>query len=139
MARVKQTARKCTGGKAPRKQLATKAARKSAPPTGGCKKPHRYRPGTVALREICKYQKSTDLLLRKLPFQRFVREVTQNVRGDLRFQATALAASQEATEAHLIGLLEDTNLCVIHAKRVTIMPKDLQLSGRIQREHQSSR
>merc|ERR1712216_141550 len=73
MARTKQTARKSTGGKAPRKQLATKAARKSAPTTGGVKKPHRYRPGTVALREIRKYQKSTELLIRKLPFQRLVR------------------------------------------------------------------
>ncbi|MBA0691828.1 hypothetical protein Goari_009437, partial [Gossypium aridum] len=72
MARTKQTARKSTGGKAPRKQLATKAARKSAPTTGGVKKPHRYRPGTVALREIRKYQKSTELLIRKLPFQRLV-------------------------------------------------------------------
>uniref|UniRef100_A0A8C4E557 Histone H2A/H2B/H3 domain-containing protein n=1 Tax=Dicentrarchus labrax TaxID=13489 RepID=A0A8C4E557_DICLA len=69
MARTKQTARKSTGGKAPRKQLATKAARKSAPATGGVKKPHRYRPGTVALREIRRYQKSTELLIRKLPFQ----------------------------------------------------------------------
>src|SRR5438067_8502903 len=77
MARTKQTARKSTGGKAPRKQLATKAARKSAPATGGVKKPHRYRPGTVALREIRKYQKSTELLIRKLPFQRLVREVAQ--------------------------------------------------------------
>jgi histone H3 len=67
MARTKQTARKSTGGKAPRKQLATKAARKSAPSTGGVKKPHRYRPGTVALREIRRYQKSTELLIRKLP------------------------------------------------------------------------
>ncbi|XP_077938234.1 histone H3, embryonic isoform X2 [Gasterosteus aculeatus] len=72
MARTKQTARKSTGGKAPRKQLATKAARKSAPATGGVKKPHRYRPGTVALREIRRYQKSTELLIRKLPFQRLV-------------------------------------------------------------------
>ena len=139
MARVKQTARKSTGGKIPRKQLATKAARKSAPATGGCKKPHRYRPGTVALREIRKYQKSTDLLIRKLPFQRLARELTQSVRGDLRFQATALAASQEASEAFLIGLMEDANLCAIHARRVTIMPKDLQLSRRIRREYQSTR
>ena len=78
MARTKQTARKSTGGKAPRKQLATKAARKSAPATGGVKKPHRYRPGTVALREIRKYQKSTELLIRKLPFQRLVREIAQD-------------------------------------------------------------
>ena len=85
----------------------------------------------MALREIRKYQKSTDLLLHKLPFQCLVRELTQDVRGDLHFQATALAASQEAFEAYLIGLLEDTNLCAIHARRVTIMPKDLQLSRRI--------
>lgn len=138
MARVKQTARKSTGGKAPRKQLATKAARKAAPPVGGCKKPHRYRPGTVALREIRKYQKSTDLLLRKLPFQRLAREIAQSIRGDLRFQATALAASQEASEAFLVGLMEDANLCAIHARRVTIMPKDLQLSQQIRREYQST-
>uniref|UniRef100_A0A673IUV1 Histone H3 n=1 Tax=Sinocyclocheilus rhinocerous TaxID=307959 RepID=A0A673IUV1_9TELE len=83
---TKQTARKSTGGKAPRKQLATKAARKSAPATGGVKKPHRYRPGTVALREIRRYQKSTELLIRKLPFQRLVREIAQDFKTDLRFQ-----------------------------------------------------
>ena len=139
MAREKQTARKSTGGKIPRKQLATKAARKAAPPVGGCKKPHRYRPGTVALREIRRYQKSTDLLLRKLPFQRLVREIAQNISADLRFQAAALAASQEASEAFLVGLMEDSNLCAIHARRVTIMPKDLQLSQRIRRDYQSTR
>uniref|UniRef100_A0A671SEV7 Histone H3.3 n=1 Tax=Sinocyclocheilus anshuiensis TaxID=1608454 RepID=A0A671SEV7_9TELE len=79
MARTKQTARKSTGGKAPRKQLATKAARKSAPSTGGVKKPHRYRPGTVALREIRRYQKSTELLIRKLPFQRLQVKPTLSV------------------------------------------------------------
>ncbi|RZC65171.1 hypothetical protein C5167_008864 [Papaver somniferum] len=89
MARTKQTARKSTGGKAPRKQLATKAARKSAPATGGVKKPHRFRPGTVALREIRKYQKSTELLIRKLPFQRLVREIAQDFKTDLRFQSSA--------------------------------------------------
>jgi histone H3 len=101
------------------------------------KPPESYRPGTVALREIRKYQKSTDLLIRKLPFQRFLREVTQGFRGDLRYTATALAASQEASEAYLIGLMEDTNLCAIHARRVTIMPKDIQLSRRIRREYES--
>ncbi len=126
MARTKQTARKSTGGKAPRKQLATKAARKSAPATGGVKKPHRYRPGTVALREIRKYQKSTELLIRKLPFQRLVREIAQDFKTDLRFQSSAVLALQEAAEAYLVGLFEDTNLCAIHAKRVTIMPKDIQ-------------
>ena len=134
MARTKQTARKSTGGKAPRKQLATKAARKSAPATGGVKKPHRFRPGTVALREIRKYQKSTELLIRKLPFQRLVREIAQDFKTDLRFQSSAVAALQEAAEAYLVGLFEDTNLCAIHAKRVTIMPKDIQLARRIRGE-----
>ncbi|KAM7413578.1 hypothetical protein PAMA_020791 [Pampus argenteus] len=134
MARTKQTARKSTGGKAPRKQLATKAARKSAPSTGGVKKPHRYRPGTVALREIRRYQKSTELLIRKLPFQRLVREIAQDFKTDLRFQSAAIGALQEASEAYLVGLFEDTNLCAIHAKRVTIMPKDIQLARRIRGE-----
>nr|XP_017200935.2 histone H3.3A-like [Oryctolagus cuniculus] len=131
----KETARKSTGGKAPRKQLATKAARKSAPSTGGVKKPHRYRPGTVALREIRCYQKSTELLIRKLPFQRLVREIAQDFKTDLRFQSAAIGALQEASEAYLVGLFEDTNLCAIHAKRVTIMPKDIQLARRIRGEH----
>ncbi|XP_055120184.1 uncharacterized protein [Symphalangus syndactylus] len=113
MARTKQTARKSTGGKAPRKQLATKAARKSAPATGGVKKPHRYRPGTVALREIRRYQKSTELLIRKLPFQRLVREIAQDFKTDLRFQSSAVMALQEACEAYLVGLFEDTNLLVL--------------------------
>ena len=136
MARTKQTARKSTGGKAPRKQLATKAARKSAPATGGVKKPHRYRPGTVALREIRRYQKSTELLIRKLPFQRLVREIAQgkDFPPDLRFQSTAILTLQEASEAFLVGLFEDTNLCAIHARRVTIMPKDMQLARRIRGE-----
>ncbi|XP_005344966.2 histone H3.3-like [Microtus ochrogaster] len=101
MARTKQTARKSTGGKAPRKQLATKAARKSAPSTGGVKKPHRYRPGTVALREIRRYQKSTELLIRKLPFQRLVREIAQDFKADLCFQSAAIGALQEANDKRL--------------------------------------
>ena len=117
------------------KLLATlQAARKSAPTAGGVKKPHRYRPGTVALREIRKYQKSTDLLIRKAPFQRLVREIAQDFKSDLRFQSTAVLALQEASEAYLVGLFEDTNLCAIHAKRVTIMPKDIQLARRIRGE-----
>ena len=132
MARTKQTARKSTGGKAPRKELATKAARMTAPPVwGGIKKPHRFRPGIVALRQIRKYQKSTELLIRKLPFQRLVREIAQDYKCDLRFQTTALMALQEAAEAYMVGLMEDTNLCAIHAKRVTIMPRDMQLARRI--------
>ena len=111
MARTKQTARKSTGGKAPRKQLATKAACRSAPATGGVKKPHRYRPGTVALREIRRYQKSTDLLIRKMPFQRLAREVLQDLnqpgfrRHDVeRFRSTSLLAMQESVEAFSVGL-----------------------------------
>ncbi len=138
MARTKQTARKSIGGKAmktsgktPRKSV---TARKSAPTVGGIKKAHRYRPGTVALREIRKYQKTTELLIRKLPFQRLVREIANEFKNDLRFQGSAIAALQESAEAYLVGLFEDTNLCAIHAKRVTIMAKDIQLARRIRGE-----
>ncbi|XP_002731719.1 histone H3-like, partial [Saccoglossus kowalevskii] len=117
-----------------RKQLATKAARKSAPATGGVKKPHRYRPGTVALREIRRYQKSTELLIRKLPFQRLVREIAQEFKTDLRFQSSAVVAPEEARGAFLVVLFEDTNPCAIHAKCVIIMPKDIQLARRIRGE-----
>lgn len=147
MARTKQTARKSTGGKQPKKQLASKAARKSAPSQGGVKKRHRYKPGesqssvfasqaknpsgTVALREIRQYQKSTENLIRKLPFQRLVREVAQDFKYDLRFQSSAIGALQESVEAYLVSLFEDTNLCAIHAKRVTIQPKDMKLACRL--------
>ncbi|KAK9368118.1 histone-fold-containing protein [Lipomyces kononenkoae] len=103
------------------------------------KKTHRYKPGTVALREIRKYQKGTELLIQKLPFARLVREVAADfVLGDvragqsgLRFQSVAILALQEAAEAYLVHLFEDTNLCAIHARRVTIMQKDIQLARRI--------
>jgi histone H3 len=136
MARTKQTARKSTGGKAPRKQLASKAMKRwpSSSTVGGVKRAHRYRPGTVALREIRKYQRSTHLLIRKAAFQRLVREVAQGIQSGLRFQSAAVHALQEAAEAYLVGLFEDTNLCAIHAKRVTIMPKDMQLARRIRGE-----
>ncbi|KAG5678837.1 hypothetical protein PVAND_008471 [Polypedilum vanderplanki] len=135
MARTKQTARKSTGGKAPRKQLDIRAAKKGDQSMSlQFKKPRRFRPGTVALREIRRYQKSTELLIRKLPFQRLVREIAQDYKTDLRFQSSAVLALQEAAEAYLVGLFEDTNLCAIHAKRVTIMPKDIQLARRIRGE-----
>ena len=143
MARTKQTARKTTGGKAPQKQLptkqrktavATRAASRSAPTTG-VKKPHRYRPGTVALREIRRYQKTTELLIRKAPFQRLFREILQDKTKKVeRCTGPSLLATQEAAEAYLVGLGEDTNLCAIHGKRVTIMPKDIQLARRIRGE-----
>ena len=97
-------------------------------------KPHRYRAGTVALKDIRHYQGSTALLIRKLPFQRVVREITQDIKTGLWFQSAALLCLQEATEAYLVSLLEDSNLCAIHARRVTIMPKDIQLARRIRGE-----
>ncbi|MBZ3886707.1 histone H3.3 [Sciurus carolinensis] len=130
MAHTKQTARK-----APRKQLTTKAAHTSAPSTGGVKKPHCYRPGTVALCETRRYQKSAELPILKLPFQHLVREIAQDFKTDLQFQSAVIGALQEASETLLVGLFEDTNLCAIHTKRVTIMPKDIQLAHRIRGEY----
>ena len=135
MARTKQTARVVK--KEPRRQLATKAARLAR--AANVKRGHRYRPGTIALREIRRYQKSTELLIRKLPFQRLVREIAQEFKPDLRFQSIAIRALQEAAEAYLVGLFEDTNLCAIHAKRVTITPKDIQLARRIRGERDNVR
>ena len=143
--------RPIVGGKAPRKQVAP--PKKSRPrssllnyvPT--CRDfreaqeagdtitaANRYRPGCLALQEIRHYQKRTNLLIRKLPFQRLIRELAQKFKVDVRFRSSALMALQEAAEAYLIRLFEDTNLCAIHAKRVTIMPKDIQLARRIRGE-----
>ena len=133
MARTKQIVRKSTGVKAPRKQLATKGPLKIST-AGGVKKRPRYRPGTVALREIRKYQKSTELLIRKLPFQRLVREIAQEFKTNLRFQSSAILALQETSEMYLVELFEDTNVCAIQAKRATIMPKDILLALRIRGE-----
>ena len=159
MARTKQTARRVTGG-APRHALAAapalgvasgitnsarkalgvakgiaKTARKSAAPvSGGIKKPHRYRPGTVALLEIRRYQKSTELLLRKLPFQRLVREVAEaeHIVSGVRFTSQTFMVLQEAAEAMLVQRFQDAQECAIHAKRVTVMVKDMMLVKRIQ-------
>ena len=112
-------------GKAPRMQIY--AGQKK-------RRPRRYRPGTVALREIRRYQRSSGLLIRRMPFQRLVREIAQTHNPYLRFQSGAILALQESVEAYLVGLLEDSNLCAIHAKRVTILPKDMQLARRIRGE-----
>ena len=126
-----------------RKKAAARMAKKGSQkaPKGGVKKCYRYRPGTVALKQIRQYQKSTELLIRKLPFQRLVREIASDSEviksplcGKVRFQSAAVMALQEAAEAYLVGLFEDTNLCTIHARRVTIMPKDIQLARRIRGE-----
>ena len=140
MARTKQTARKRTRPK--REQLASRnpaAKRKklaNATPTAfeGDKKSNRYRPGTIALREIRKYQKTTELLIRKLPFQRLVREIAYNLKEDVRFQGSAVNALQEAAEAFIVGIFEDSNRCAIHSRRITITPKDIQLALRIRGE-----
>jgi histone H3 len=162
MARVKQTARKTIAGKAlPFKMLSAshrrlaaqavaQAAAQAAAPRpqlgaaprrilgaqGGVKKPHRYRPGTVALREIRRFQKTTELLIRKAPFQRVVREIAQKMfpNKDLRFQSLAVLALHEASEAYMVGMFEDTNLCALHAKCVTIMPRDMLLARRLRGE-----
>ncbi|XP_018496277.1 histone H3.3 [Galendromus occidentalis] len=105
---------------------------------GGVKKPYRFKPGTVALREIRRYQRSTELLMRKLPFQRLVREIAQGFKTDLRFQNSAVMALQEASEAYLVSLFEDTNLCALHAKRVTIKAEDIRLARRIRGERTAS-
>jgi histone H3 len=121
------------GGKVPRPfgvKMPQKTGRVGVPG----RRRHRFRPGTVALREIRKYQKSTELLFRKLSFQKVVREITQEFKTDCRFQSSALLALQEATEAYLVGLFEDANLSAIHAKRVTVMPKDILLTQRIRGE-----
>ena len=129
-------------GKVPRKPPPVKPKKVKKKVQGGVKKqptsqkqqpkPRKYRPGTVALWEIRRYQKSTELLIRKLPFQRLVREIAQDLgKMNMRFQSGAIMALQEASEAYLVGLLEDSNLCAVHAKRVTIMPKDIQLARRI--------
>ena len=126
-----------------RKKAAARMAKKGGQkaPKGGVKKRYRYRPGTVALKQIRQYQKTTELLIRKLPFQRLVREIASDSEviksplcGKVRFQSAAIMALQEATEAYLVGLFEDSNLCAIHARRVTIMPKDIQLARRIRGE-----
>jgi len=129
MARSKATAKRKNGGKMPSKKT-TAAARKAAP-ASGAKKPHRYRSGTVALREIRRYQKSTDLLMRKLPFQRLVREVAQDFKNDLRFEGSALLALQESAEAYLVGLFEDAYLITLERRKLTLMARDMKLAKRI--------
>jgi len=156
MARIKSIPAKHKASNVPRKHLATKAGRASQPKTSGktsqprkggiqprtsvttanvygVKRQHRFRPGTVALREIRRYQRSTDLLIRKAPFCRLVKEIAQDFKA-VSFQATAVLALQEAAESYLVSVFEDANLCAIHAKRVTIRQCDIQLARRIRGE-----
>jgi len=129
MARTKQTARKST--KALRKQLPTKAARKSAPANGGVKKPHRYRPGTVALREIRRYQIPKQPVFSKLSFHRLVRTIMSNFSEGIRFQSGVIFALQDAAEAFLLGLFEETSVVALCARRAIITPRDMRLAARV--------
>ncbi|CAL5976338.1 Histone_H3 [Hexamita inflata] len=133
MARTKHTARKSVSAtKAPRKTIARKAVRKTAGTAAGTMKVRRSKQGTVASREIKKYQKSTELLIRKLPFSKLIREIVLNHnKNDIRFQGLAIQSLQEAAENYLIELFVDTQLCAEHAKRVTIMSQDMTLACRI--------
>lgn len=128
MAKTKETAKA-------KKSIAAKHAKKAPKAAGGAssgvKRQHRWRPGTVAVREIRQFQKSTNLLIQKAPFQRLVREVSGAQKEGLKFQGSAILALQEATEAYVVSLLADTNLACIHARRVTIQPKDVQLALRL--------
>jgi len=132
MARTKRNAARTPGEPSQGVARTVSGTVSSASRKGVGLKKRRYRPGTKALQEIRRYQRSTDLLLRKLPFARLVREIGNMVAPEpFRWTAEALLALQEATESFMVGLFEDCNLCAIHAKRVTIMPKDLQLARRI--------
>lgn len=102
----------------------------------GARKVRRWHPGTVALREVRKYQNSTEMLIPRAPFRRLVREIVLNLKDSIRIRSSALDALQEATEAYITSVLGDANLCTIHAKRVTLFPKDLQLALRLRGERQ---
>ena len=134
----KKTATK--GGKQPRKHMLHRLLKWTSS-TGGIKKPHRYHPGLLALHEIHRYQQSMESLIRKTPFNKLIKEISQEYRicpegpgtpsVQVRFQSTALAALQEAAENFLVGLFEDVNLLAVHAKRVTVMLHDIRLALRI--------
>ena len=134
-----KTAAKAKGSKKmPAKGKSSKAIKKSAPAAGGVKerKVRRNKPGTVTLREVKKYQKSVENLIPRAPFQRLVRSICSDLDAELRFQSQALVALQEASEAYIVGVFEDTNLCAIHAKRMTVMKKDMDLARRIRGDRQ---
>ena len=127
------------GGKQPCKHILHKTLKRKS--TTGGMKPHRYHPGLLALHEIRRYQQSTESLIRRTPFNKLIKEISQEYRicpegpgtpsVQLRFQSTALAALQEAAENFLVGLFEDVNLLAVHAKKVTVMPHDIRLALRI--------
>ncbi|KAF3439885.1 hypothetical protein FNV43_RR18163 [Rhamnella rubrinervis] len=124
--------RKSTAG--PSTRRAESATPRRTPRSSGTQrqKKHRYRPGTVALREIRHFQKSCNLLIPAAPFIRTVREITSQYSQQVnRWKPEALVALQEAAEDFLVHLFEDAMLCAIHAKRVTLMKKDFELARRL--------
>ena len=133
------------GGKQPRKHISHKVLRKGIMSTGGIKKPHRYQPGMVVLREIRQYQRSTENLIKRTPFQKLIREISQEYcicpdgpgtpSIQVHFQSTVIAALQEVVENFIMGLFEDVNLLAIHARCVTIMPRDIHLVLHIRGDH----
>ena len=133
MARTKCTARKDKVGEK-QSTFVKKQPRSQADKASAQQHPHRYPPGTIVLREIQKYQKSTELLIHTLPFQCLVSEILQGFNMELRVTPAIVMALQEAAEAYLVQLLEDSNLCAIHAKHITIQPKDIQLARQIHGE-----
>ena len=130
MARTKKTTVRKSEG--PKHFITKLMQKRGTRATGGLKRMHQIQLGTVAMREIRKFQMTTELLIRKLPFLLLVREILQQIRLDMQLTPATILAIQEAAEAFLISLFEDTNLCAIHAKCVTIMPKDMKLALRIQ-------
>jgi histone H3 len=133
MTRVNHTAWKSTRGKPPRFHLATKAAQQSAQQRIAMRKPYHFHPGTVALMEICKFQKTTNLLIRKAPFQHLVRKLAQKGgKSNLQMQSTAVLTLQEAAEYFMIDVFSDTNMCAMHGKCVTVKVKDMVLACCIQ-------
>ncbi|KAK7195672.1 histone H3 variant [Novymonas esmeraldas] len=111
--------------------IAKKESKASRASSTGAKRQHRWRPGTVALREVRKYQHSTDMLIARAPFRRLVKEIVSTVKDTIRMRSSAVEAIQVATEGYIVNVLGDANLCTIHAKRVTLYPKDLQLALRL--------
>ncbi|KAI1287359.1 histone H3.3 [Halotydeus destructor] len=127
-----RTAKKSAGGRVPVKVPVRTVKKRIAIPSP---KKRKWRPGTLALREIRRLQKSTELLIPRSRFQRVVREVAQELfSGDFKWQTASLQALQEAAESYLLGIFEDSNLCAIHSRRVTIMPRDVHLTRRIRHE-----
>ena len=134
MAREKSVPKKRVPLTRAQKAVSRAKPKAAAVPLLGVKKPYRHKAGTVAKREVKRYQKSTNLLIPKASFARLVREVTESIKKGMRFTASALESVQTASEEYIVKLLNDANLCASHGKRITIMEKDILLARRIRGE-----